>query len=417
MQESDDGIDEFEEDFECENWDDEDLLDIPTTSADQKIIEDPSNKFNSGKDPLKKLDKKEKVTTSKRGILIFLSFFLLIIIGTGTYGYLASSNRKQETPVIKLGATTTPENSQQIEPQDNSIGIAPQEHFIQQGGASKTPPRNAHSHEENPAPITSSNRLPGLTPLPSDFDNKVELAPLPALTQPKTGQAEKLQQEKNIDQPTENQELSLLENKLLSKTEEMPEQSIDVYDNAFEEIPTEPVLGELDIKDEPSSPSDLNPFTDEINLDNALEEPEVFSEKPNPIENASLIAETLIEERLPLKEKAKAEEIKPTPAPTAKAEIVPVEINAKDTKKQAQQTSPNAARVMTKKPKEPVIAVEIPKWEIRGIQPNSAIIHDRKTGETRTVEPGNNIKGIGQVKAIKKLDGVWTVIGTKANIN
>lgn len=411
MHESEDGIDEFEEDFDCGSWDDEDLLDIPPASTDQKNNEDPFDKFDQVVNPQQQVDQKNKPRTSKRGILVFLSLFFVITIGTGTYGYFASNSKIQEAPVIKLGATPKSNNNRQTEPENNSIN----RHIEQQNSNLESPPISTLDLEEKAVQKANSNKVSGLTPLPSNFDNKVELEPLATLLpQPKTGQTAKLQQEKLADASTEDPKLSLLENELLSKTEETPRQNIDIYDSPFEEIPTDPVLGALHNDNSDELSTDLNPFSNEIKLDNIQEEYEILSERSNSRENHDL------EDPISQKEVdnlAVEENIDPEPIVPPKAEVAIARNDTAEPNKLVQSTSPNTAKVMAKKPKAPVIITEIPQWEIRGIQPNSAIIHDKKTGETRTVEPGNTIKGIGRVKAIKKQNGLWTVIGTKANVN
>ncbi len=51
-------------------------------------------------------------------------------------------------------------------------------------------------------------------------------------------------------------------------------------------------------------------------------------------------------------------------------------------------------------------------WKIKGASPQSAVIYNKSSGETRSIEPGNTVKGLGRIKSISKENGKWVVIGT-----
>ncbi len=51
-------------------------------------------------------------------------------------------------------------------------------------------------------------------------------------------------------------------------------------------------------------------------------------------------------------------------------------------------------------------------WKIKGASPQSAVIYNKNSGETRSIEPGNTVKGLGRIKSIGKENGKWVVIGT-----
>lgn len=57
-----------------------------------------------------------------------------------------------------------------------------------------------------------------------------------------------------------------------------------------------------------------------------------------------------------------------------------------------------------------------PQWVIRGAKPQVAVLYDKKTGDTQTVEVGNTIKGIGRVKSIHIENKKWVVKGTISTV-
>lgn len=63
-------------------------------------------------------------------------------------------------------------------------------------------------------------------------------------------------------------------------------------------------------------------------------------------------------------------------------------------------------------PKETSVSLNKPVWKIKGASPQRAVIYNKESGETRSVEPGNNVKGLGRIKSIRKENGKWVVIGT-----
>ncbi len=97
---------------------------------------------------------------------------------------------------------------------------------------------------------------------------------------------------------------------------------------------------------------------------------------------------------------------KPVPTPVVDAKI------DTDTA-QVDESSPR------KKPLKPAVTIAPPKapvWVIKGAQPNRAVIYDKISGETKNVEVGNFIRGIGRIKFIKKIDGKWRISGSQSTV-
>ncbi|MFP4385666.1 MAG: hypothetical protein ACLFRA_00485 [Alphaproteobacteria bacterium] len=58
-----------------------------------------------------------------------------------------------------------------------------------------------------------------------------------------------------------------------------------------------------------------------------------------------------------------------------------------------------------------------PKWQIRAIQPGRAVLYDAKSGNIEAIETGNSVDGLGRVMAITKQDGRWVVIGSNGKVS
>lgn len=57
------------------------------------------------------------------------------------------------------------------------------------------------------------------------------------------------------------------------------------------------------------------------------------------------------------------------------------------------------------------------EWELRSAQPGRAVIYGSKTGDTRTVEVGDSLSGIGKILSISVQNGRWVVQGTQGQIS
>lgn len=55
-------------------------------------------------------------------------------------------------------------------------------------------------------------------------------------------------------------------------------------------------------------------------------------------------------------------------------------------------------------------------WILKSIQPDQAIVTDQATGQTYNVRVGETLGGIGKVTQIGRVNGVWSVVGTKGQI-
>ncbi len=55
-------------------------------------------------------------------------------------------------------------------------------------------------------------------------------------------------------------------------------------------------------------------------------------------------------------------------------------------------------------------------WVIKAAQPRAAVIYDINSKETKSVEINDFVNGIGQIKAIKKIEGSWVIVGASGKI-
>ncbi len=63
-----------------------------------------------------------------------------------------------------------------------------------------------------------------------------------------------------------------------------------------------------------------------------------------------------------------------------------------------------------------VIIKKNPIWIIRAAGSGSAIIYDKTSGEMKSVEINDTVSGVGRIKSIKLIDGIWVITGTSSKI-
>lgn len=59
---------------------------------------------------------------------------------------------------------------------------------------------------------------------------------------------------------------------------------------------------------------------------------------------------------------------------------------------------------------------ETPRWILRSAQNGRAVVSDRSTGDLRSVEVGDTLRGIGQIKSIATVNGRWVVQGSQGTV-
>ena len=55
-------------------------------------------------------------------------------------------------------------------------------------------------------------------------------------------------------------------------------------------------------------------------------------------------------------------------------------------------------------------------WILKSAQPGQAVVYEKYSQETLAVEIGDNVRGLGKVKSIDKINGKWIVSGTQGTV-
>lgn len=218
-------------------------------------------------------------------------------------------------------------------------------------------------------------------------------SPIPALDDPQ-GIPEIGSQIPALDEPTPAPEAPIenLDAQLAIPEETIP-QELTPLDNASQGLAEDKMMLETDKK------------YDDVQLPASENEIAVVDALPTP-------QEPVVEE-IPVIEDVVA--IEPEP----KAEIAALDI---DTAPPAPEAVASVVEpVKAPEVKEPVKKVEkpvrMPQWEMRSASSSSALIYDKLSGEMQSIGVGSNVKGVGRVKSIEKINGKWVIVGTQGKIS
>ena len=372
MQNPDDILDDLDSDLDYDNWEDDGLLD--EAHLDEAPIENGLNLDDGEDNNPSSSDMPPHKKSAKPALLLLL---LLGSGGLGAYYYLSTQASQKTTPIVKLDTARLSDDENDGSP----IMASDTDVDIDQAVISIDEDVPQNNVTQNQQPIDDSV----LTPMPTAAEeSNIVLAPLDmtdaigmdieAATSPDSSLTENIVistpeiQEPNTD--TEIPALSLQEQQLLSKTEETL--------SAFSA----------------SEPSENSIETNNIDtLKNDTSSLDLPAAQANPLPDSSE-PEERVEKITKIKQETKKDQ----------------EINkaAKLTEKSATVTAPPVPDNKVPPPE--------PQWEIRGANPQAAVLYDKTSKETRTVEPGNTVKGLGRIKSIHKKDGKWVVAGTSGNV-
>lgn len=367
MQKADDNHEngDYDSDLEFDPWEEDEFLDDPETPLEggapeqqPPLPQDDMPKSSASTDISENPPSATKKKTSRN-----LALLLLLLAGGSGAGYyfLNMNTASKAPPVVRLD---TQETALSPVPQsDNDADLFETAIPTPVENPSEVP---ANADTPAPAPQITIQEQPVLTPLPDNIeDSAVELAPLdePEQNDDATSNQNSPQPVNTSENPfTSDQatdvtneakaDLSEEEGTLLSKTEEAPRLKAD------------------EIVDDMPSPA----IEESIAAPATIDSPETAPKNPPTLETA---------------------------APKEAAQPAPV-IPEKKTMIQEKQ-----AQVKEASPQ-----VKLPEWEIRGANPQSAVLYEKNSGETRTVEPGDSVRGLGKIKAIAKENGLWVVTGT-----
>lgn len=375
--EKDDAIEEFDFDDEySDSWDD-DFLDGEDS---QNILEldESSNELTENTED--EDAPKRKSSTSKLLSLVIV----LGVLGGGAYvasPYLSllSAPKSPSVPVVVIDSS------------EAVISSPPSGMIDEQNDTPVTAPEVV-STEETKSPSTQSS-LPGndevLTPFP-DLST-IPDSELPLLSEigadiaiQHAEEVVAVEEGSAIHEPAEQTEPldKYSEEEFLSKTDEAfaeePIQQKEAPQNSKEEATVHVEKSDAVIEEDVQKADDIA-TTPATNTDDHLQQ------------ETTLIAE-------------KSDNSVPSPTLDAKTDTDTTQVD-----KSSQHKKPSKSAVTIAPQKTPV-------WIIKGAQPNRAVIYDKISGETKNVEVGNFVRGIGRIKFIKKIDGKWRISGSQSTV-
>lgn len=199
---------------------------------------------------------------------------------------------------------------------------------------------------------------------------------------------------------------------LLSIEEDFPSHSDDAADKNIDDTAN---TGKLEI---PESILQNNKPAVQSESQDITVEPSQGSESVDLVESEDIFVEELV----------------PVPPPSENTNsnesqsiriITPTRPKDAEVKQHEQATKPavqiKPKAIETQKAKPTVSAKNTEKsdknqWVIKAVLPGQAVIHDKLSGETRSVEIGDFVKTIGTIKSIKKVSNKWVVTGSLVEI-
>ncbi len=395
MTQKDDDFADFEAEDEFEEtWDEETLDDEEQFDADDSLNDDTNMSSESGKKSFVKP-------------LIFL-LATCGVLGAGGYAYM-NMDKSASLPALPV-ISFDPETLAEAPASQNNVSetSAPIEALDNNAPLEETVVEDT----TDPAPV--------LTPLPGNIDQEpvnlpdlfaepqeVEASPDLDLAVLQEDDADISVLEEPVSDSTDLQDpLEILqEDELFSKTEISP-------DGEEETAPKEPVseLPEA-VEAEENDPLDLD-FA-------IVDTPAPTAPEPVSEPDTSADQDNMLDEIQDLQLEITQETVAPEPIeqkPAVEPEIAP-----------KAEEKPNEEAKTAKAPKEKIIAKKptvkpkkvLPKasWSMKSAQPGRAVLRDRNTGETRSVEINNIINGLGRIKSIQKVNGKWLVKGTLGSVH
>jgi len=388
MQKADDNHEnsDHESDLEFDPWEEEEFLDDPIREnlEEAQLQEHPASPQDTSSDlPPSSPDQDPKKPAKKRSSSGLLLLILVIAGGgAGGYYYLSQNSNNIDKPIVCLDSNinsadqNTTDNQSSQSALQNDLGIpTPSEDAAMQGGGAL--------QNDGPLQTSSKTETPVLTPFPENIEEStVELAPLDESIADTETVTDDVMADNETDSITsiavtdsssasvesEKPPVALEEDDLLSKTEQAPS----------------PATNQVDTPPTPTATSS----TENDAVSEAVSLTERSPDESSVMDSAASISNKKIEN---------------TPAVAEKNTVSPA-------------TKPKPEATVKEQVKQPVIQEKAPEWEIRGANPQSAVLYEKNSGETRTVEPGDSVKGLGKITKIAKENGLWVVTGTQNKV-
>tara|TARA_B100001989_G_C24522013_1_gene456401 strand:- start:345 stop:1625 length:1281 start_codon:yes stop_codon:yes gene_type:complete len=397
----------WDDDLSDEDWDDDSFLD-----------EDSASELSA---PPKKSDKKKSILFPLLVLLI-----LAAITGGGAFWYIQQMQNEGNLPPVV----------QNVMPEQDKGNIDPVSNVEKQ--ADNNDPfaqQNQNSEQDGPTPSTQNTKATPvtkhetvesniLTPMPApDLIANTELAQLDAFENEQSQEIEMpidqsegtSEDESNLAQSldpfvtpfsaesdsnsetTEKSPEMLEEDVMLQKTEIEHNIAAKALDNAQNQTTSleDTLSTEMPTKIIESSPEPVMGLDKDIK-DQEVEMPITASKNPKQVAKS---------EQKPAPQKEKKEP--KTVEPVKKAEKpAPAQAPA-----QKEKSKPEEKSTVVKK-----YTYKASDWVLRSAQTGRAVIYNKRSGETKSVEVGYFVSGLGKIESISKVSGKWIVKGTMGSV-
>lgn len=401
-----DDLDLMDDSVEEEVWDDPAAEDDWVEDEESTLLDDDSELSAL---PQGKLAKKGKSS-------MFSMLLLLVVIGGGGGGayYFMASQQQPGTDV------SYPPVVQNVMPEDNNNQALSE--------IDETPTDSGTIETVDVNPIANTDEAPE-TAATDPFGNAVQqtsapdnndpgvLTPMPEVSDIKDTELASLDDEATEIAPSPFSDESPLsaipaidDETLLSPEEKDAVVEVDspFGDSATPEMEI-PVLESID-------PAPAN-----VTITEEIQESPVIA-----LEEDIMLEKTEIEHKNPQPEPEKAPE-KVVMAPKApETKTKEVELAPKTPEKVVEVApepvkEPKAAPVKTAKetqtkPEKPVWKYKASDWILRSAQNGQAVIYNKRSRETKSVETGYTVSGIGRISSISKVNGKWVVKGSDGSV-
>ncbi|MDH5722441.1 MAG: hypothetical protein OEY94_03850 [Alphaproteobacteria bacterium] len=405
-----DNLDLMDDSAEDEVWagDDEDWLD----EEDENFSDDNTNIEDENLEPS---PKKRKSSGGSKMILI-----LLIVggAGGGAYFYTLSSEQSTDVSYPPVVQNVMPEDTQNAldkttNPDTESITAQPDNNIAQEIPAFDANPADPI------ADIPAINNDPGvLTPMPDaaaiENTTLAQLEPTIPTEEPFSDTVSPFDDIPSVsenDTPTPDVPSIELGSETLNET-------VAVQDSPSEGLISleEDVMLEKTEIEHSALPTDLKEentkTVKETNITPAIDTPVKQDEQAPIVPAPTVEAPTQIDSDTTQKvSEEKIIEVPPEPA----AMKEPVKETVKP-----QQTVVSSEKVTKSEPEntqKPVSKYKATDWALRSAQNGSAVLYNKKSGETKSVETGYFVPGIGRITSISKINGKWVVKGSIGSVS
>lgn len=363
---------DFDDDPAGDSWDETE--DVHLSFDDEDDVADSLAESEGGTSE----QKRDKSRRRK----IFPSLFLVLVAGAssaGLYYYFQSSETlHSDVPIVHINSPSLPA--------DHSSLSSEQEQALQPLSApvnnelNVVPRNDTEDHSDDAIMKNDTDNQEILTPLPEYTDNAdINLPSLDVVVASSDI-------EEHIGEPAsisvQRPDIPEIENEFLDE------------ENLFQKTEVVPQVSQHEV---PAATDTIN--NDSTDIGNS------GHDDAEPTGVVDIVAESVSDAAAP--EITSYSEENSAPLAHHSAEITEKEKSASFEKPNAEANKKKTARVAE---------IRKPDWKIKAAQNGKAVVRDSVSGETRSVEVGQNLPGLGRVIRIDKINGRWTIVGQHKKI-